>query len=391
MRGLVAVVALSGVLVLGFLTGCASGPSPEELARQAREQEQRQERERQAKAEQEAKRQAELKKVRDELDALLANVAAAEQRGMTAEQRGEPRKAFQEYVGAVQALTRRRELWAANLDRAMQANQTIRERLFAVTRRLDPPPAVSEEAERYFLRGMAGMKTAASTDDYRQITKEFIKALDLAPWWGDVYFNLAVVGEKDGTSAEQVVRSYRYYLQANPGAPDAGAVKAKIAEVEYNQERTVRLIQGWKGLYRVAQSAGTVEHWFQCGSGQHVPPMRLSVPLEISIESVDLATRQATGKLLRSTMKDAWAGNVDAMGVVLHTASPSENSIEIKRTTDSLLLQAKVRYNYVENYNDVPCHTWGKYEGPIEKASDAPLDDAMRGLLEGTMPGKSKR
>ncbi len=164
MRGLVAVVALSGVLTLGFLTGCASGPSPEELARQAQEQEQQQDRERQAKAEEE-KRQAQLQKDRADLDALLANVAAAEQRGMVAEQRGELRKAFQEYVGAVQTLTRRRDLWTANLDRAMKVSQTLRERLFGVTHRLDPPPAVQEDAERYFLRGMAGMKSAASADD----------------------------------------------------------------------------------------------------------------------------------------------------------------------------------------------------------------------------------
>ncbi len=169
------------VIAAGLLAGCASGPSPEDLSRQAREQAEQQERVQQARADEE-KRQAQLQKDRVDLDALLASVTAAEQRGMAAEQRGEHRKAFQEYVGAVQTLTRRRDLWAANLDRAMQANQTVRERLFNVTRRLDPPPAVPEEAERYFLRGMAGMKSAASADDYRQITKEFVKALDVAPW-----------------------------------------------------------------------------------------------------------------------------------------------------------------------------------------------------------------
>lgn len=371
MRG-IGVSLGSMVLTAGLLAGCASGPSPEDLARQAREREQQQERERQAKAE-ETKGQAQLQKNRAELESLLTNVAAAEQRGITVEQQGSTRKAFQEYVSAVQLLASRRELLPTNLDHVLQVSQRVRERLFNITRRLDPPPSVPEEAERFFLRGMAGMKSAASADDYRQVKEQFLKAIDLAPWWGDAYFNLAVVGEKAGDPAEQVIRLYRFFLQANPGSPDAGAVKAKIADLEYNQERTARLIRGWQGLYRIPQKLGTAghEYLFQCGSGRDVPPMRLAMPLEISIESVDLGSRKATARLLRSSMKDAWAGTVDEREVVLHTASSSDNVIEITHAQDRLQLQARVRYSFVEYQKDIPCYSWGKYEGPLEKVSDA--------------------
>ncbi len=182
-----------------------------------------------------------------------------------------------------------------------------------------------------------------------------------------------MVGEKDGTVPEQVIRYYRYYLQANPGAQDAGTVKARIAELEYSQERAVRLIQDWKGIYRIPQQLGTAghEYLFQCGSGQHdVPPMRLAMPLEISVESVDLPHKTAIARLLHSSMKDSWSGRIDEREVVLHTASSSDNVIEIRRTQESLQLQARVRYSFVEYQKDIPCYSWGKYEGPLEKVSD---------------------
>jgi hypothetical protein len=54
-------------------------------------------------------------------------------------------------------------------------------------------------------------------------------------------------------------------------------------------------------------------------------------------------------------------------------------------------MTAKVAYHKVETFNDIPCNSWLKFEGPIEKINAASLDGVMRGLFEGTMPEKSKR
>lgn len=58
--------------------------------------------------------------------------------------------------------------------------------------------AVSEEAQRYFNRGMAAVEIAKSPDDYALAIKEFEKAIRLAPEWPDVYYNLGMVQEKAG-------------------------------------------------------------------------------------------------------------------------------------------------------------------------------------------------
>lgn len=94
---------------------------------------------------------------------------------------------------------------------------------------------VSDEARRFFDRGMAAVEMAKSPSDYQIAIDEFKKAIAIAPQWGDVYYNLGMVQEKGQRYAESV-ESFRKYLKLSPNAADAGTVKSMINKIEFRQE-----------------------------------------------------------------------------------------------------------------------------------------------------------
>lgn len=94
---------------------------------------------------------------------------------------------------------------------------------------------VSDEARRYFDRGMAAVEMAQSPSDYQFAIDEFDKAIAIAPQWGDVYYNLGMVQEKAQRYPE-AVESFRKYLKFSPNAADSGTVKSMINKIEFRQE-----------------------------------------------------------------------------------------------------------------------------------------------------------
>jgi len=94
---------------------------------------------------------------------------------------------------------------------------------------------VSDEARRFFDRGMAAVEMAKSPSDYQIGINEFEKAIAIVPQWGDVYYNLGMVQEKAQRYPE-AIESFRKYLKLSPNATDAGTVKSMINKIEFRQE-----------------------------------------------------------------------------------------------------------------------------------------------------------
>lgn len=67
------------------------------------------------------------------------------------------------------------------------------------------------------------MKTAKSTEDFKDAIKEFKQAIKLAPDWPDVYYNLGMVQEKAGKYSDAIT-SLKQYLRLAPNASDAETV-----------------------------------------------------------------------------------------------------------------------------------------------------------------------
>ena len=99
---------------------------------------------------------------------------------------------------------------------------------------------VSDEARRYFDRGMAAVELAKSPDDLKLAIAEFKQAIILAPDWADAYYNLGKVQEA-AEMYREAVASLRKYLQLAPNASDADAVKSLINRIELKAEQVLTI------------------------------------------------------------------------------------------------------------------------------------------------------
>ncbi|MCH8347497.1 MAG: tetratricopeptide repeat protein [Proteobacteria bacterium] len=95
---------------------------------------------------------------------------------------------------------------------------------------------VSQEAQRYMIRGQVAMEDAKDLSGFQNAVSEFKKATELAPEWGDAWFNLGVAQEKAG-DIPGAIRSYRKYLSLSPDATDYSDVETRIIRLEYRHEQ----------------------------------------------------------------------------------------------------------------------------------------------------------
>ena len=148
-----------------------------------------------------------------------------EEMGRAAEQKGNFRDALTHYVAALQTTPE-----------GSSDDQRLREKIILVASKLDPVPAVPEEAKRFLVRGETIFKEAKSDADYLEAAAEFREALRLAPWWSAAYYNLGLAQEGAG-QFDRAIQSLKFYVLVSPAATDAEQVKNKIWSLETKQER----------------------------------------------------------------------------------------------------------------------------------------------------------
>ena len=154
--------------------------------------------------------------------------ALDESLGDTAEKEGRLGDAFISYMKAFEASFGRTD-----------EEYRLRKKIIGVAQRIQPPPALPDEAKRYANRGLAKAKLAESKVDFALAAAEFENALRLAPWHGDYYYNFGVMLEAAGKFRE-AIRSFQLYILASPGAADIPKVEAKVAQLEVSLEREGR-------------------------------------------------------------------------------------------------------------------------------------------------------
>ncbi len=125
-------------------------------------------------------------------------------------------------------------------------DQELRKKIIQKVLTFSKQPAAPEDLVELMGKAKAIMKDAKSPEDYKEAVKVFQQASLLAPWLGDLYYNLGVVQEK-AEEPEDAVTSFNYYLLAKPHAKDRESVKERIGALEYKAEKSVKLKQV-KGL-----------------------------------------------------------------------------------------------------------------------------------------------
>ncbi|MBK5274707.1 MAG: ankyrin repeat domain-containing protein [Desulfuromonadales bacterium] len=118
------------------------------------------------------------------------------------------------------------------------SRETILKTAIVIAHAINPPPTVSEDALRRLAEGNVEFKTAMNKKNLHKAEESYFKAVNLAPWWPDAYYNLAVaqeiLGEQTPNSylLHEAVWNYKFYLLAAPDAHDAMQTQMKIYEME---------------------------------------------------------------------------------------------------------------------------------------------------------------
>jgi len=156
---------------------------------------------------------------------LSANSTDKEVRARQAEQAGKLQEALAYYVSLLQSVTA-----------GSATDRRLREKIIKLVKRIQPPPAIPEGAIRHIGRGQAVSEMAKGLEDYIRAIAEFEKAVRLAPWLADGYYNLGMVQEKVGRFSD-AVHSFKLYLLVAPSATNARKVRTRMYGLEYKAER----------------------------------------------------------------------------------------------------------------------------------------------------------
>ena len=165
-----------------------------------------------------------LQKIDFESNLFIAPLLAKKkiyQQAEQAEKNGDYRKAFRLYLetSAKQGL-----------------DSDIKKRVMKLYPQMDPPPAIPEEARKRAVFGMTAVKEAKDSKGLDRAIEEYRKAIQLAPWWADLYYNLGMVQEQRSNFRE-AAETFKLYLAASPQDPQAQLIQNKIYELEYKAEK----------------------------------------------------------------------------------------------------------------------------------------------------------
>lgn len=160
------------------------------------------------------------------IDRLPQQVAAsaAVKAGDAAAGRGENREAFDQYVSAYRSAVRGSELHGQSLGKLLE-----------VLPQLQPAPEIPDDAKRFMLRGLELAKVARDPSGFQKAALEMEKAIRVAPWWWQAFYNVALMHE-GAENYQTAIYALEWYLRANPNGADGEAVRNKIYVLQLRAE-----------------------------------------------------------------------------------------------------------------------------------------------------------
>jgi len=123
----------------------------------------------------------------------------------------------------------------AQLQKAPDDN-VLREQIARLAAVMRPHPVVPESARKHFVIAVTLQKEARTSGDYDLPIQEYRKALLIAPWWSDAYYNLATALELKQQYPE-AIQDLKLSVLADPHGRGARAAQDKIYAVEAEQEK----------------------------------------------------------------------------------------------------------------------------------------------------------
>jgi ankyrin repeat protein len=136
-------------------------------------------------------------------------------------------------------------------------DDATREKAIRLAATLPALPAIPEEARSLFLQASALMKRSSDPGDLGQPIELLRKALTIAPWWANAYYNLSRALELSG-QYDDAVKQLNYYLELKPSEADATEARAHIGVIQAEKEAAARKQQENENLMAVKYVSGGV-------------------------------------------------------------------------------------------------------------------------------------
>ncbi|MDR3792440.1 MAG: ankyrin repeat domain-containing protein [Terracidiphilus sp.] len=126
----------------------------------------------------------------------------------------------------------------ADTVKAFQQNpkdEALRQKILGMAPGLNEHPLVPQEARQLFDTATQQIRDAAGPYALAQPIALLRKSGEIAPWWGNVYYNLSRALEMHG-EYEDAIRQMRYYLALKPAEADANEARAHLVVLETERD-----------------------------------------------------------------------------------------------------------------------------------------------------------
>lgn len=116
------------------------------------------------------------------------------------------------------------------------SDRALRERVIRLGADLRPAPALPEEALRFEGRAQFAFRNAKSEAEMLEAAREYLRAVEVAPWVAGYYNDLCVILEKANRLAE-AVRACQHYIAGASEGQEVTDAKRRLAGLEFGLER----------------------------------------------------------------------------------------------------------------------------------------------------------
>ena len=118
-------------------------------------------------------------------------------------------------------------------------NEAGREKVVRLAAVLPTPPPIPEEARQLFLQASALIKQTSTPAELQKPIELLRKALVIAPWWGNAYYNLSRAQELSG-DYDEAVKQLNYYIELKPSDAEASEARSHISIIQAEKEATAQ-------------------------------------------------------------------------------------------------------------------------------------------------------
>jgi tetratricopeptide (TPR) repeat protein len=130
-----------------------------------------------------------------------------------------------------------RNIFAVSLKVFQQSpkDETLREKVIQVSFNLPEPSPIPEAARQLFALATDQIKQANSPAALDQPIALLRKALEIAPWWSNAYYNLSRALEMRG-QYDDAARQLNYYLELKPAEADASEARTHLVVLQAEKD-----------------------------------------------------------------------------------------------------------------------------------------------------------